>query len=176
MVSKRLNINQKFTLIFIVFISFLFFFSCDNIFSPKLDTTSSSSILTDQKTVEGLFKNFQYSYTFKDTTVYGELLTDDFLFTYRDYESGFDVSWGRPTEMKTTSGLFQNTEKVEVIWNNIIYQAGDSLDQSVKRSFNLTITFNPSDIIRINGFADMTLTRPTSNDKWLIEKWRDESF
>ncbi|MBL7129519.1 MAG: hypothetical protein ISS16_11125 [Ignavibacteria bacterium] len=156
--------------------SFLFYYSCDNIFSPTLDTTSSSSILTDQKTVEGLFKNFQYSYTFKDTTVYGELLTDDFLFTYRDYESGFDVSWGRPTEMKTTSGLFQNTEKVEVIWNNIIYQAGDSLDQSVKRSFNLTITFNPSDIIRINGFADMTLTRPTANDKWLIEKWRDESF
>ena len=168
--------NRKFSLLFIVCISLLFYYSCDNIFSPKLDTTSSSSILTDQKTVEGLFKNFQYSYTFKDTTVYGELLTDDFLFTYRDYESGFDVSWGRPTEMKTTSGLFQNTEKVEVIWNNIIYQAGDSLDQSVKRSFNLTITFNPSDIIRINGFADMTLTRPTANDKWLIEKWRDESF
>ena len=108
--------------------------------------------------------------------VYGELLTDDFIFTYMDYDLGFYVSWARPTEMKTTNGLFQNSQKLEVIWNNIIYQSGDSLDQSVKRSFNLTITFNPSDIIRVNGFADMTLTRPTANDKWLIKKWKDESF
>jgi hypothetical protein len=160
----------------VICLTLVIHFSCVNIFSPTLDTTNSSSILTDQKTVEGLFQNFQYSYTFKDTTVYGELLTDDFIFTYRDYELGFDVSWARPTEMKTTNGLFQNSQKLEVIWNNIIYQSGDSLDQSIKRSFNLTITFNPSDVIRINGFADMTLTRPTANDKWLIEKWRDESF
>jgi hypothetical protein len=167
---------QRWFLILSVFIFLSFHFSCNNIFSPNIDTTNPTSILTDQKTVEGLFQNFQYSYTFKDTTVYGELLTDNFIFTYRDYESGFDVSWGRPTEMKTTDGLFQYSQKCEVIWNNIIYQSGDSLDQSVKRSFNLTITFNPNDIVRINGFADITLTRPSANDKWKIEKWRDESF
>lgn len=150
--------------------------SCDNIFSPKIDNSSSSSIITDQKTIEGLFQNFKYAYTFKDTLVYGDLLTDDFIFIYRDYAQGFDVSWDRQTEMRTTNGLFQNSQRLEIIWNNIVFQSGDSLNLSVKRSFNLSITFNPSDIVLLNGFVDMTLTRPTSDDKWRIKRWRDESF
>lgn len=150
--------------------------SCDNIFSPGLDETTPASILTDQKTVEGLFQNFKYAYTFKDTTVYGNLLGEEFIFTYRDYVSGFDVSWDRATDMRTTNGLFSNAQKLEVVWNNIIFQGGDSLIQNVKRSFNLTITFNPSDIVRLNGFADMTLTRTSSENVWKIIRWRDESF
>ncbi len=154
----------------------LAFVSCDNIFSPGLDETTPVSILTDQKTVEGLFQNFKYAYTFKDTTVYGNLLGEEFIFTYRDYVSGFDVSWDRATDMRTTNGLFSNAQKLEVVWNNIIFQGGDSLIQNVKRSFNLTITFNPSDIVRLNGFADMTLTRTSSENVWKIIRWRDESF
>ena len=150
--------------------------SCDNIFSPALDLSTPSSILTDQKTVEGLFQNFKYAYTFKDTTVYGNLISEDFIFIYRDYESGFDVSWDRPTEMRTTNGLFLSAQKLEIIWNNIIFQGGDSLIQNVKRSFNLTITFNPNDITRINGFVDMNLYRNSSEDVWKIQRWRDESF
>lgn len=150
--------------------------SCDNIFSPKIDNTGSSSIITDQKTVEGLFQNFKYAYTFKDTLVYGDLLTTDFIFIYRDYLKGFDVSWDRQTEMRTTNGLFQNSQRLDIIWNNIVFQSGDSLNVSIKRSFNLSITFNPSDIVLLNGFVDMTLTRPTADDKWRIQRWRDESF
>lgn len=150
--------------------------SCENIFSPKLDESTPTSILTDQKTVEGVFQNFKYAYTFKDSTVYGNLLNEDFVFTYRDYGSGFDVSWDRATDMRTTNGLFQNSQKIEVVWNNIIFQGGDSLDQNVKRSFNLTITFNPGDIIRVNGFADMNFHRNSSDNVWKIIRWRDESF
>ena len=150
--------------------------SCDNLFSPKLDGTAPTNIITDQKTVEGLYQNFQYAYTFNDTTVYGDLLDQNFIFTYRDFESGVDVSWDRATEMRTTNGLFNNSQRLEIIWNNIIFQSGDSLNTSIKRSFNLTITFNPSDIVTLSGFADMTLSRPTADDKWRILKWRDESF
>jgi hypothetical protein len=78
--------------------------------------------------------------------------------------------------MKTTNGLFQNSQKLEVLWNNIIVQSGDSLSMNVKRSFNLTITFNPSDIMRLNGFADMTFTRESAGSKWRISKWKDETF
>ena len=156
--------------------SLIFVSSCDNIFSPGLDLSTPSSILTDQKTVEGLFQNFKYAYTFKDTTVYGNLISEDFIFIYRDYESGFDVSWDRPTEMRTTNGLFLSAQKLEIIWNNIIFQGGDSLIQNVKRSFNLTITFNPNDITRINGFVDMNLFRNSSEDVWKIQRWLDESF
>jgi hypothetical protein len=98
------------------------------------------------------------------------------VFTYRDYALGYDVSWDKPTELRTTNGLFQNSQKLEIIWNNIVLQVGDSLHQNVKRSFNLTITFNPSNIIRLNGFADMSLIKNTSDSKWRIYKWVDESF
>lgn len=150
--------------------------SCQNIFAPKIDTTNTTNIITDQKTIEGLYQNFRYAYTFKDTAVYSGLLADDFVFTYRDYVSGFDVSWDKFTEMRTTSGLFQNTQKLEIIWNNIVYQDGDSLNTNVRRSLNLTITFNPNNVERLNGFADMNLVRETSDSKWKIKKWRDESF
>lgn len=163
--------------LFVIHCSLIFtFVSCDNIFSPTLDTSTPTSILTDQKTVEGLFQNFKYAYTFKDTAVYGNLLTEDFIFIFRDYESGFDVSWDRATDMRTTNGLFQSAQKLDVVWNNIIFQGGDSLNQNIKRSFNLTITFNPSDITRLNGFVDMNLFRVSTDAVWKIQRWRDESF
>ncbi|CAN5416786.1 hypothetical protein BH10BAC5_BH10BAC5_19010 [soil metagenome] len=150
-------------------------YSCSNIFSPAIDT-SGSSIISDQKTIEGVYQNFKYAYDFKDSTVYGNLLSSDFIFTYRDYTLGYDVSWDRQTEMRTTNGLFQNTQKLDILWNNIVYQSGDSLTQNVRRSFNLTITFNPNDIVRFNGFADMNLIRSSTDDKWKIKRWKDESF
>lgn len=150
--------------------------SCDNIFSPKIDESGSGELITDQKTIEGVFTNFRYAYTFKDTSVYSALLTDDFVFTYKDYETGYDVSWDKPTEMRTTSRLFQNSQKSEIIWNNIVVYLGDSLNVNVVRSFNLTITFNPSNIVRLYGLADMNFTRPTSDGTWRIIKWKDQSF
>jgi hypothetical protein len=161
--------------IIIVFISGVFT-SCENIFSPALDESGSSNIISDQMTVDGVFTNFKYAYTFRDTSVYSGLMTDDFLFTYRDYESGFDVSWDKPTEMRTTSRLFQNSQKTDIIWNNITIYLGDSLNVTVTRSFNLTVTFNPSNVVRLFGFADMNFTRPDVNSAWRIKKWRDESF
>ncbi len=147
---------------------------CFNPFAPKIDNTNTNqNIISDQKTVEGVFQNFKYAYTFKDTTIYGQLLADDFVFTYFDYDLGVEVSWDRPTDMKTTNGLFQNTQNLNLIWNNIVFQEGDSLNVDVKRSFNLTITFNPSDIINFYGFVDLTMTRPISSDIWRILRWKD---
>jgi hypothetical protein len=150
--------------------------SCDNIFSPKIDESGSGELITDQKTIEGVFTNFRYAYTFKDTSVYSALLADDFVFSYKDYELGYDVSWDKPTEMRTTSRLFQNSQKSEIIWNNIVVYLGDSLNINVVRSFNLTITFNPSNIVRLYGLADMNFSRPTSDGVWRIIKWKDQSF
>jgi hypothetical protein len=149
---------------------------CFNPFAPKINNAGNeNNILSDQKTIEGVFQNFAYSYTFKDTTIYGQLLTDDFVFSYFDYEMGIEVSWDRATDMKTTHGLFSNTQNLNLIWNNIISQNGDSLTVDVKRSFNLSITFNPSDILNFYGFADMTMTRPTSKDIWKIKQWIDQT-
>jgi len=122
--------------------------------------------------VDGVFKNFQYAYTFKDTLIYSQLLDKNFVFTYRDYNIGADVSWGRDEEMRVTYGLFQNSQRLDLVWNNIVSISGDSTH--IVRSFNLTITFNPTDIVYIDGKVNLELNKDTNN-KWKIIHWIDES-
>ncbi len=150
---------------------------CKNPFAPSLETNpdENGSTLSDLKSVDGIFKNFQYAYVFKDTTIYGRLIAEDFLFTYRDYDQGIDVSWGRDEEMKTTYGLFQNSQRLEVIWNNEVLNAQDSLNATIIRTFNLTITFNPTDIIVINGRVNLSLRKNPVFGTWAIVRWIDES-
>jgi hypothetical protein len=152
-------------------------FACTNPFAPKYDEDYDNSTppISDQTTIEGVFQNFQYAYTFKDTLIYGNLITPDFVFTYRDYENGFDVSWGRDEEMRTTNGLFANSQRLDLIWNNILLSTVDSLDANIVRSFNLNITFNPTDVVRVDGRVNMLLRKDPISKKWKIARWLDES-
>ena len=151
--------------------------SACNPFAPAIeaDDGGSANLITDQTTVDGLFQNFRYAYTFRDTTIYGGLLAHDFVFTYRDYERRVDESWGRDEEMRITWHLFQNASSLNLVWNNIVGFSGDSLRSSVTRSFNLTVTFNPSDVVRVDGRVSLDLRRPSPSAPWKITQWRDES-
>jgi len=122
-----------------------------------------------------VFQNFQYSYSFKDTLIYGELISSDFVFTYRDYEQGFDVSWARDEDVRTTDGLFKNVERLDLIWNNIVLSTIDSLNANIVRSFNLNITFNPTDVVRVDGRVNLSLRKNPDTEKWQITRWIDES-
>jgi len=147
---------------------------CLNPFAPRYDSSPAESSC-DPSTIEGVFHCFQTAYTFRDTTVYGQLLKENFSFVYRDYEgSGIDVTWARDEEMRATYGLFQNAQKLDLIWNNIVSISTDSTRTNVIRGFNLTITFNPTDIIRIDGNANLTFERARTVDPWKIVLWRDE--
>jgi hypothetical protein len=79
--------------------------------------------------------------------------------------------------MQTTRGLFQNVQRLDLVWNNIIALSTDSLSTqaSVSRNFNLTVSFNPSDIIRVDGYATLALVRSDPQKAWQIVRWRDES-
>lgn len=129
-------------------------------------------MISDQKTIEGVFQNLQYAYTFKDTLIYSQLLDKSFTFSYRNYDLGADVSWGRDEEMKVTYGLFQNTQSLDLVWNNIVTITSDSTN--IIRSFNLTITFNPTDINYVDGRVNLLL-RKDEDQKWKILRWIDES-
>ena len=150
---------------------------CKNPFAPALDDSIGgvSTALGDQHTLEGFFQKFAYAYGTRDSAVYGQLLADQFVFVYRDYDHNVDDSWGRDVEMRTTEGLFQNAQNMSLTWNNIVVQSGDSLAQDISRSFNLTVTFNPQDIIYITGRADFSLSRPRIDSVWMLERWRDNS-
>jgi len=150
--------------------------SCFNPFAPRLATSSSSSaLLGDQRTVEGVFQNFRYAYIFKDTLAYGQLLAPEFTFVYRNYERNVDMTWGRDEDMRSTSGLFQTSQNLDLVWNEVITTIGDSLTSDVSRGFTLTITFNPSDVIRLDGRVNLRIARDSPQEVWKIRRWRDES-
>jgi hypothetical protein len=150
-----------------------------NPFAPGLDESSddTSKLLSDQKTPDGIFQNLKYAYTLRDTSIYGHLLDGNFTFVYHDYDRGVDVTWGRDEEMRATSGLFQNAQRLDILWNDVVTSSIDSTNTKamVKRGFNLTVTFNPSDIIYVDGYANLTLARVQAQDPWMIIRWNDES-
>ncbi|MER3525399.1 MAG: hypothetical protein C4326_15500 [Ignavibacteria bacterium] len=158
------------------FLLFVLTSSCLNPFAPKLDTSPAQSSC-DPMTPEGVFRCLQVAYTFRDTTVYAPLLDESFVFIWRDYDNGgIDVTWGRDTELRATYGLFTNSQKLDLIWNNITTQTDSAqVRTTIVRGFNLTITFNPSDITRIDGYANITMSRPSASAPWKIVRWRDES-
>lgn len=74
--------------------------------------------------------------------------------------------------MIVTYGLFNNAERLDLIWNRIVAITADSTN--VTRSFNLTITFNPTDIEYVEGKVNLQLEKSKEN-KWQIITWIDES-
>jgi len=162
----------------LIFAAAILFSSC-NPFAPGFDAgvDTGASVLGDLTTVEGIFQNLKYAYTFRDTSIYGQLFNSGFTFFYRDYDQGLDVSWGRDEEMRTTSSLFQNVESLELVWNQIASISTDSTNTSasVTRNFNLTVTFNASDILRADGYATFSLQRAQPQKPWSIVRWDDQS-
>ena len=147
---------------------------CLNPFAPGLEETAARSTC-DPSTIEGVFQCFQAAYTFRDTTLYGQLIDGDFVFIYRDYDLGIDVTWGRDDEMRTTYGLFRNAQKLDLIWNNIVNTSAESTSVTVVRGFNLTVVFNPSNVERVDGYANFVFSRMNTAEPWKIVSWRDES-
>ncbi len=159
---------------FVCFLACTVSTGCVNPFAPGRDDASATGAC-DPHTVDGIFQCFQAAYTFRDTTVYGPLVDAQFIFVYRDYDLGIDQTWGRDEEMRSTYGLFQNAQKLDLIWNNIISTSAESTTVNVVRGFNLTVVFNASDIEQISGYANLTLQRSSGSDPWRIVRWRDES-
>ena len=140
---KHIANIKKYQIIVLLVLAFICVYSCTNPFAPKL-ATGSHDILTDQKSIDGVFENFRYAYIFKDTLVYGKLLADNFTFTYHNYDKNVDVTWGRSEDMMTTLGLFNAAQSVNLIWNQVVLAIGDSSRINITRGFTLNIVFDPT--------------------------------
>jgi hypothetical protein len=149
--------------------------SCLNPFAPRLDTGLASETCSDFTNIDNLFCSFRNAYSFKDTTLYGTLLSPDFTFIYTDYDRAVDVSWGRDDDMRVTYGLFQGVQSLTLIWNAEVPLSASDTSQTIERGYNLTVTFNPSDVVRVDGYADLTFVRSGTGQPWKIVRWRDRS-
>ena len=132
-------------------------------------------MLGDQQTVEGVFQNVQYAYTYRDTLIYGNLLHPDFQFRYFNSDRGTDVAFNRDEEMRITNNLFRGADQIDLQWNSIRALEGDSILVRVTRGYNLRITLQANEIFIIEGLATLRLTRDQPTDVWQIRLWRDDS-
>lgn len=151
--------------------------SCTNPFAPKLDErlNPNTTSLGDQRTINGVFQNIQYAYTYRDTLIYGNLLHPDFQFRYYNSDRATDVIFNRDEEIRTTYNLFKGADQIDLQWNEFVAQEGDSLQTDVTRAYNLKIGLQANEVFRIDGRATLRLVRNSPNDVWLIRSWRDDS-
>ena len=151
---------------------------CVNPFSPALDESNADvPFITEQKTADGFFQNFRFSYTFKDSLVYSDLLDSSFTFQYFNPdigESGAFDSWHRTLELKTTGQLLRSFETIDLTWYRIFFESEVvNGEKKIYRDFRLLLA-NGDDNISLYGSALFTLVQG-ADDKWRIKLWVDET-
>lgn len=161
---------KKYIIILIVLI-----YSC-NPFAPSIDDNlGGQNFLADQSTIDGFFQNFSLAYNYRDTIIYQQLLDEDFVFSYQDYDENTELKWDRETDIRKTHGLFTSSRYIDLVWNDYIFSEGDSVTWDATRLFLLQVTFSESDILNITGRAKIRLKRENSTSDWRMLQWVDES-
>lgn len=155
-----------------------FMLGCFNPFAPKLDHSGEDGIiLTEQLSPQEVLSNFVYSYTFKDSLVYSEMLDSSFVFVYFDpnaSSSGRFISWGRDVDLKTTGRLFRNFETITLTWNTTIYEQIEENKAELSKTFQLVL-FGDAGEFNLSGNAIFNMIKSKYDDKWRITRWKDES-
>ena len=170
---------HKKTITFIFLICFALTTYCFNPFAPKVeDSLNLEQLITDQETPEDVLINFKYAYTFKDSSLYANLLDSSFVFVYFDPNYGssgrFDF-WERDEDLLTTGRLFRNFDVIDLIWHSTIYSIEENNFAELSKSFHLTLV-NNQESISITGNATFTFRKSEKDLKWRIERWKDDSM
>jgi hypothetical protein len=161
----------------ILLLTFCLLITSCNPFAPKYDPNGflSNTLLGNRNTVDGIFQFFKSSYELRDTVLYGKMFSQDFIFTYYDFEQSVPISWDRAQELNTTYNLFRNTQQIILDWNYYVQKDTTPLEASIIRSFNLTIVQNDNSVLTGTGRARFNLRRVKTEDPWEIYFWFDDS-
>ena len=148
-----------------------------NPFAPSLDPDglANVNILGDPTSVDGYFRLFKNAYELRDTTLYGRLFAEEFLFTYYDPDLGQDIEWDRATELAISYNLFQSVLQINLDWNYYIELDTTDIEALVVRNFSLTIEQDEQTVFSGSGRAKFTLKRETPLEAWQAYSWFDDS-
>ena len=149
-----------------------------NPFAPGLgEGDPDDGFIGDQTTVNGFFQVFQNAYELRDISLYEPLIDSSFVFIYRDFDAQIDRQWGFSQELETTRRMFENSDFIQLQWNQVIAQdvTEENRRSRIIRSFNLAISIEGGDVLRGDGNVNFTLVRPDSASVWRLSRWRDES-
>jgi hypothetical protein len=151
-----------------------------NPFAPALHEvpTDQNQLLGDPTTVRGFFDRFRAAYQLRDSTLYGQLLTPKFIFTYRDFAANVERSWNRDVDANTTYRLFRAARSTNLQWTQYL-PTSDTLAADtiayVERSFLLSIEQRDNERFSGAGTARLVLVRKNRNDAWRMRSWYDRS-
>ena len=150
--------------------------SC-NPFAPAYDPDglSNANLLGDPTSIDGFFQFFQNAYELRDTSLYGQLFTSDFIFTYYDFDLGQEFSWDRDTELNISYNLFQAVQQINLDWNFYNQLDSTEVEAFVIRNFNLTIVENEATAFTGSGRAKFRLKRAQVGLPWKAQSWFDDS-
>ena len=158
---------------YILFFTLIFFLYSCNIFSPDYEHFDNISLRGDNKTVKGLMQNFVYSYTFKDSFLYEELLDDEFIFKYDN--DGIPETWNRDEDIRITKRIFRNFKKIDLVFNTIFPEYTTFEDTTIYTSFNIGF-YSGDDIANFTGFARFVYQKEhisADSSVYKIKYWED---
>jgi hypothetical protein len=157
---------------FFLFI-FLIMLSACNIFSPEYDKFENLQPGGDNSTIDGLMKNFVYTYTFKDSFLYEEILDDEFIFEY-DNEGVYE-SWTKDEDIRITKRMFRNFKKIDLVFNTIFPPNTSQADTTVYASFRIGF-YSGDEVIDLSGYSKFVFRKITDDEekvKYTIKYWGD---
>lgn len=151
-----------------------------NPFAPGLDdeAISPDQLLGNPVTVRGFFDRFRASYQLRDSTLYGQLLTRNFIFTYRDFAANVDRSWNRDVDATATYKLFRAARSANLQWTQYMPTTDTMYSDTlvyVERAFSLSIEQRDNQRFDGTGTARMELVRKNRSDPWRMRRWYDRS-
>ena len=149
-----------------------------NPFAPGLDPDAAKpTALGDRRTVQGFFEYFRNAYQLRDSTLYGQLLTRDFTFTYTNFADNTQQVWTRDVDVLTTYRLFRGIRSASLQWTQYIEADTARADTAavVERAFNLIINQDDENVYRGIGTARIELVRPDRAAPWRMRRWFDKS-
>jgi hypothetical protein len=184
--------NRDMILLAGVILITLFLFGCKNMFAPTLgDLDGGNSIYRlDQATPADVLHNFKYSYIYRDSLMYANLIDSEFVFVYYqpsdESGTGHYDSWMRSVELRTTGRFLSAFNYIDLIWqttldssyyvmeDNEILEERDTLFSSanladISKSYQLTL----GDYTTLLGDADFRF-RKGQDGKWRLLRWEDK--
>ncbi len=147
-----------------------------NPFAPAVEEGDALG-LGDPTTIEGFFTAFQTAYELRDLALYEPLLDSAFTFVFYDFDAQVEQRYGFEQDLRTTRGLFTQSNLIQLQWNQILQQTVDDppLRAQIVRPFNLTVSLDGGSVFRGSGNVNFLLVRADTTAAWRLLRWRDES-
>ena len=160
------------------FTATLFFFlavtlvSCVNPFAPE-EGGVAGDLWDPQTSIGGLLRNFQSSYTLRDSLRYADLLADEFVFEFFDVNEERYDQWYRDTELRTTGALMRSFDRLDLRWGPVSEELEQFAQPDTTVEFTINFTLSAGDFSPIAGFARFQV-RAGEDSRFRIVQWRDD--